>query len=127
MREEWANLLVACGVTIINSAVDLAKVNGHMTARDAWGDHDLVRDLNNKSSLDDAGIQAACVFGSALPVLSQWNEVHDRSLTWVKASHHFKEVYDISVLLLALDRLCSHHACFPGSYGSLHIAFFRLK
>jgi hypothetical protein len=30
--QEWANLLRACKVSVINSAVDLAKVNGHMTA-----------------------------------------------------------------------------------------------
>ena len=29
---EWAKLLEAAGVTVINSAHDLAKVNGHMTA-----------------------------------------------------------------------------------------------
>jgi DNA repair and recombination protein RAD52 len=29
---EWAALLAASGVTVINTSVDLAKVNGHMTA-----------------------------------------------------------------------------------------------
>jgi len=30
--QEWAALLEAAGVTVITSALDLAKVNGHMTA-----------------------------------------------------------------------------------------------